>query len=164
MRKYERLTLADRFWPKVRKAGPDDCWDWAGALMRGYGYLGRIPATSQGPLVPSIYATHAAWKIHTGQDVPDGMCMCHKCDRPICVNPAHLFLGTRADNNRDRTAKGRTASHVGELNPSAKLSPGQVAEIRRRYEIGGSTQISLAEEFGIKQPQVSRIVRGVSYL
>jgi hypothetical protein len=175
MRTYARQTLAERFWPKVRRAGPDECWDWQGArtglanAAHRYGYLGRIPASSLGPLVPAIGAHVVSWILHNGP-IPTGIQVCHKCDRPICVNPNHLFLGTQADNNRDRYAKGRDGDryrrnwNTGAHNPRANLTFEQAQEIRERYSRGGVSQARLGAEFGVKQAQVSRIVRGVSYL
>jgi DNA-binding MarR family transcriptional regulator len=81
----------------------------------------------------------------------------------LCVNPAHLFLGTRADNARDRSAKHRDANRNGPHNPNVKLTPAQVAEIRLLYATGDWSQTDLAKEYGVKQPQISRLVRGVSY-
>jgi hypothetical protein len=162
-----RRSLDERFWPKVRKGAPDECWLWTGAKTGGptkwahanpYGYLGRI---RQEPVVPIIRAHVASWTIHNGP-VPDGLCVLHRCDNTLCVNPAHLFLGTRADNARDRSAKGRDANRSGKRNPNAKLTPRQVSNIRRRYE-DGWTQTRLAAEYGVGQPQISRIVRGQSY-
>lgn len=92
--------LADRFEDKVdRSGGPDACWPWTGVRTdRGYGQIwvdgGHRPAT------------HVALEL-AGVDIPDGMVACHHCDNPMCVNPAHLFVGTASDNMRDMLAKGR---------------------------------------------------------
>ena len=88
--------------------------------------------------------------------------MLHTCDNPPCINPAHLWVGTDADNHRDRMLKGRNREQRGERNSNVKLTAEQVAEIRERYA-AGERQTVLAREFGVKQPQVSRIVRGVAW-
>lgn len=92
--------LADRFWAKVQKAGPDDCWPWLASRMpKGYGKLGIASTT------PKL-AHRVSWELHYGP-IPEGLFVCHRCDNPPCVNPAHLFLGTCTDNLRDMVAKGR---------------------------------------------------------
>ncbi len=62
-------------------------------------------------------------------DIPEGMFVCHKCDNPLCINPAHLFLGTPKDNMTDMIKKGRKINSYGEQNPNAKLTEKQVLEI-----------------------------------
>lgn len=91
-------TEAD-FWARVVKE--DGCWRWVGAIDRG-GY-GRFTVRRR-----AIRAHRYAWEAVNGP-VPTGLCVCHHCDNPRCVRPDHLFVGTYADNNRDRDAKGRTA-------------------------------------------------------
>lgn len=94
--------------------------------------------------------------------IPAGMMVCHSCDHPECINPEHLFLGTAADNNRDRTEKGRTVvpDNRGERHPLARLTAENVALIRRLYAGGGVTQVELAARFGVWQTTISKIVRG----
>jgi hypothetical protein len=91
------------------------------------------------------------------------MFVCHRCDNPPCVNPAHLFLGTAADNNRDRHAKGRSKNlDRGARHPKAKLTELQVAELRR-LRLRGWIQADLAVRFGISRGNISKIVNGRSY-
>lgn len=97
------------FWRKVnRSAGPGSCWEWMGRKSRGYGSL-----TRKTPHGTFIRAHRYAWYLANGP-IPDGMVICHKCDNPGCVNPAHLFIGTQDQNNKDRAAKGRTVVLTGD--------------------------------------------------
>lgn len=100
-------------------------------------------------------AHRVAWELSFGP-VPAGLFVCHHCDNPRCVRPDHLFVGTHDANMRDRDRKGRL-SH-GERHVMARLTTAQVAEIRRRWRQGGVTQQRLADEFGVVQTGVSRIV------
>lgn len=88
-------TLAARFEAKCVPVTESGCWLWMGVIhASGYGhYNGKK-------------AHRLSWELHNGS-IPDGMCICHKCDVPSCVNPNHLFLGTQGDNVRDAWTKGR---------------------------------------------------------
>lgn len=155
-----RVPAAERFWPKVAKGGPDDCWEWTAARdPLGYGFFRMEPDE------PMCRAHRAAWTLTHGA-ISDGLIACHHCDNPPCCNPSHLFLGTNSDNAADRVAKGRSSrkvTHFGETSPKAKLTAAEVGEIRRRYAVGGVVQRELGEEFGVSQTQIGRIVRGVRW-
>lgn len=143
-------TEAD-FWERVEK-GPD-CWLWTGWTDRdGYGLWKRRQQNRR--------AHRDAYRFTKGP-IPEGMLVCHTCDNPPCVNPDHLFLGTVADNNRDRERKGRGIRGV--RAHRSKLTPAEVREIRRRYREDGVRQVDLAEEYGVSQPSISSLLRGESW-
>lgn len=118
---------AERFWSNVRIQA-NGCWLWGGhCTPTGYGTVKVGSRTDKTRCVWSAHRT--AWTIANG-DIPDGQCVLHRCDVRACVNPRHLFLGSRLDNARDRNAKGRHWTRRGEDHPNARLSVDQVLAIR----------------------------------
>lgn len=144
--------VVDRFWAKVDRRGPDDCWEWT-ASFNGHGYgqfaINRLPRG----------AHRVAWMLTV--DDPGDLFVLHRCDNPACCNPAHLFLGTQADNIADMDAKGRgrRTGPAPERASTRKLDPADVIEIRRLYDDGGTLQRELADRFGVTQNLISMIVR-----
>lgn len=150
-----------------------ECEEWQGPRSRaGYGRVGRG------------YAHRVAYERLHGP-IPAGMVVRHRCDNPPCVNPAHLELGTHADNMRDMAARGRSfrgeprralmrrvaargmahGTHTrpegrprGERNGHAKLTEATAREVRAAYAAGGTTQRELAARFGVTQMTVSDLV------
>jgi len=139
--------LADKFWEKVDIRGPNECWPWT-AYTNDMGY-GMIKHKGR-----ALRAHRVAWELTYGP-IPEGMFVCHHCDNPLCCNPAHLFIGTQADNLTDMAQKGR--STLGERDGMSKLTAKQVREIRRCYA-EGMLQIRLATEYGVSQNHISNIV------
>lgn len=140
-------TVPDRFIAKLR-LGPSGCWVWTGTCHgKGYGHFSANKRTNK---------THRyVWDAVHGS-IPSGMHVLHRCDNPPCCNPAHLFLGTNADNVADRDAKGRQAK--GDRNGKQKLTAAQVNEIRAKYEAGGATQKDLAAQYGVDGSWICRLV------
>lgn len=170
------------YWAKVDKNGPTPehcpelgpCWLWtAFRLKGGYGQvmIEKWPRK----------AHRVAWILKHGA-IPIGVNVLHRCDNTSCVNDDHLFLGTIADNNADKVAKGRQARGPatapknpargernglhrhpeavlrGEAHGSAKLTAEIVSELRRRYAGGGVTIRHLAREMGVPEPNATAII------
>lgn len=145
-------TDVERFWSYVDKSG--ECWIWTGYRDdEGYGRFGVNGG--------QVKAHRFAWEQEHGP-IPPGKDVCHDCpggDNPACVR--HLFLGTRAENNADRAAKGRYYRADGTASCGApKLTPAQVREIRARYVPRKVTTYQLAREYGVNQSLVWKIVQG----
>ncbi len=150
------LLPENRFWPKVARGTTDECWEWLGNRGRNRYGLFRVGSNK---LDPKIGAHRAAW-IFTHGPIPAGLEVCHRCDNPTCVNPAHLFLGSHAENMEDAARKQRFPHRGGSDNPAARLTAEQVAAIRETYQARGVTQQALAIRYGVSRPQISHIVRG----
>lgn len=99
------------------------------------------------------------YEIFNNIKIPDDKCVCHKCDNPSCVNPNHMFIGTRSENNTDRHIKGRSGDHRGENGSRAKLSESKVIEIIRRARAGES-HLELGKMFGVSKHAIGAITCG----
>lgn len=115
--KLPELSFQDveRFWKKV-KIQPNGCWEWQATKTRaGYGNFFLMDGKKE----RNTMSHRVAYKIYYLKD-PEGFCVCHTCDNPKCVNPLHLWLGTMADNNRDKMLKGhyyKGQEHWAKKNP-----------------------------------------------
>lgn len=152
--------VATKFWGKVDKRGPDECWEWPVSNPRSYGSFS---------LNKVAYRTHRlSYELHNGP-IPDGMFICHKCDNPPCCNPNHLFAGTHQDNMRDMAEKGRwvrvprdekSVNHCfGARNHSTKLTETNAAQIKARMARGDAKR-ALAREFGVDVSIMRQIAKG----
>lgn len=149
----------ERFEAAFTKGAEDACWVWEkGRTTKGYGcmkFRGKAEVSSR-----------ISYTLHKGE-IPAGLFVCHKCDNRLCVNPAHLFLGTNADNTADKVAKRRQSRGVihsvatrGEKNGAAKLTEIDVSVIR---SIKGETQTAIAKRYGVYPSVICNIVRGKSW-
>ena len=153
--KHDSITgrfVGNDFWLYVIKT--ETCWLWTGKHHSGkwpygqYYYKGKLR-----------YAHRVSWELVCG-DIPQGLCVLHHCDNPLCVNPAHLFLGNLEDNALDAVNKGRMFpvwNMKGEGSGNAKLTWKLVRSIRQRYA-SGETQAAIANSIGTDRSNVSCIV------
>lgn len=147
---YTKTPQAVRFAKLVSKTQTSDgCTEWTGRIDR-HGY-GRF----RSPSGRVVQAHRAAWEIANGQ-IPDGLYVLHTCDNRRCVNPSHLFLGTRKDNNNDMLIKKRGAR--GEKNGNAKLTKPSVEFIRSEFLSRRMSSLELGKKYGIGRNYVYQLV------
>ena len=139
-------AVLERMNAHINKDCRDGCWIWTACVTHnGYGVL-KVDGRGR-------RAHRIMWEIVNGP-IPDGMCVLHKCDNPSCVNPAHLFVGTTADNNRDAQQKGRIAR--GERQHIAKLDADDVRSIRRLHP--GISIRRLAIQYGVAKRTIRHVI------
>ncbi len=153
--------VEDRFWAKVIKRGPDECWDWTGCTDKhGYGYLNVGNRRTE-------RAYRISYELHRGP-IPFGLSVCHRCDHPNCVNPAHLFVGTQQDNMGDMIAKGRNSPPPrndvrGEKHGQATFTDREVIALREEFAHKHMSVSAFAELHGTPKVTMWRILRRKNY-
>jgi hypothetical protein len=153
--------IIERFWSYVDKT--DDCWNWQ-ATKTNFGH-GRFETFKNRQIFNSRLAHRIAyWLIYGEYDT--SLNVCHKCDNPLCVNPNHLFLGTRSDNMKDCSDKGRLTSKKakGENSGRAKLTWEQVREIRELHSKGGVSQRQLGRMFRVDNKTIQAIIQNRTWI
>jgi hypothetical protein len=119
----EKQKHLDRYWSRIDKRGPDDCWEFYGCILsNGYGLLPIGKSGRPQRLEPRAH--RLAWVIKYNMLIPKGLCVCHRCDNKICCNPSHLFLGTIKTNLVDMHMKKK----LNRLNPKKHTEKKQKEE------------------------------------
>jgi hypothetical protein len=153
-RTRNRNSIRKKFERCVKKS--EGCWLWTGGLNdKGYG---RIKVSGEGAIIQRAH--QLSW-ILSGNEIPEGLFICHSCDNPACVNPSHLFVGTAKDNTTDAVKKGRMA--FGERQGQHKLTGSDVVSIRLRYIPRVCSQRKLAAEFGVHQHTIWAVLSGINW-
>jgi hypothetical protein len=156
-------NVIERFHRSYDAEAATGCWIWRLARHHtGYGHF-----KLQGK---SWRAHRISWMLANDRSIPVGQHVCHTCDNPSCVNPAHLFLGSDLDNAQDRDRKGRHGSWSkpetrprGEGHCWSRLTEDDVRSIRIRYERGDS-QRSMAKEYGVGETTIYDVVHRRSWI
>jgi hypothetical protein len=148
----KKRTVGERFWALVDATG-QGCWPWTGSKNpKGYG---RCSAFGRGGLL----SHRVAWALTNG-DIPPGLVVRHRCHNPACCRPAHLLLGTQAENIRDSVRDHRHT--FGERNGNAKLTEANVLAIREAKASGfGSTE--LGRRFGVTEALIRQVCKGIGW-
>ena len=139
---------------------------------QGYGRVGysSVASTRHG----QQQAHRVAYALTYGSIPEDRPYVLHRCDNRPCCNPSHLWPGTKAENNRDRAEKGRSAkawkptrsrvtSVIGENHGMAKLTEADVVAIRNRYASGDATMTAIAEDYGMTKVAIRHVVRRMTW-
>lgn len=149
---FDDQNAVRRYESRIDKSG--DCWRWTGASMvSGYGFM-RVAGKRR-------YTHRMAMERALGHEIPPKRNVLHSCDNPPCVNPAHLRLGTQADNMSDCAKRARTTR--GMTNRHAKLTDQEVIEIRALLAVPGRRMEDIASRYGVSRATVSFINTGKTW-
>lgn len=150
-------SVQARFWAKVDRRAPNECWDWQGHIDR-HGY-GKIKVGSR-----PVAAHRIALALQNGQI--GNLHALHSCDNPSCCNPNHLRWGTPKDNATDKMKRGRcrNGDQSGFNNPRCKITPDALREIVSLIDAGQDNNGQIAARFGIHHAMVSKIRTGNAWV
>jgi hypothetical protein len=146
-----KLTNKERYESYIDRSNKNGCHNWLGHTSGHMGY-GRLKVGKK-----HLHAHRYGWELVNGP-IPKGLCICHKCDNPLCQNIDHLFLGTFKDNILDMEKKGRAVHKHGEENKRAKLTNKNVTQIRNKYVKGIYGYKRLAKEFKVSEASIVNII------
>lgn len=144
--------ILSRFEAKYTPDPNSGCWLWIGGVdSSGYGTFVYNKKT--------LGAHRVSFMLFNGE-IPKNTLVCHHCDVRCCVNPKHLFLGSPADNMKDRNSKGRQVHLKGDTNGNSKLSVNDVLWIKEEYNKGGITLKELGKKFNVHKSTIHLIIKG----
>lgn len=153
-RQYYYLDPDQRFFDQIEFEPNTGCWLWTGLIL-ATGYACMSVHGKQIKLHRWAYS-----RFNNKPQVPSHLDVCHRCDVPSCVNPGHLFVGTRLDNMRDCVKKGRTRK--GSKHHNSILSESLVSQIKDRLAKGHGVCV-LAREYKVSPMTISDIKRGATW-
>lgn len=163
--KLSGLSIREKFELRFIPEPNSGCWLWEGnnrSNDSGSMTYGRFSFTDENGREVRKTASRVSYEIYVGP-IPEGMFVCHKCDTPLCVNPSHLFIGTRQDNIDDMERKGRNKVPTGSKHPCTKLTESDVWNMCELFLYGGMSRHDVASYFGVTYNTVKQIFSGKSF-
>lgn len=154
------MPIGERLYSRIKKNPHSECWEWQGSTRRGYG---RLIVGSRKDGTRRNESAHRLSYLFSIGSIPDGMEVCHKCDNPLCINPAHLFVGTKKENAADRDRKGRNIVFTGEEQPRSKLTKKMVKDARWERVFQGTSFQKLADKYGVSKKTMQNAVKGITW-
>lgn len=149
-----RNEIASRFWEKVDIKNENECWNWKACTQsKGYGSFGIGNGKT-------ALAHRIAYELEN-EEIPEGLCVMHLCDNKLCCNPAHLRLGTIAENNRDMLNKRRQA--LGTKNGMSKLTEEKVITMRSDYKAKERTIKEISENYNVHYNTARKAIHGETW-
>lgn len=136
------------------------CWEWKGVKRNGYGRT--ITGSRTDGTRHTVSAHRLSYETWNGP-IPEGYEVCHRCDNPACINPEHLFIGTRQDNVDDRKKKGRNVIKVGEEQPRSKLTKKDVKDARWERVYKGTSFQKLANKYCVNKRTMQNAINGTTW-
>jgi hypothetical protein len=156
----DKKAVFDRLVSHIEINPISHCWEWRGSKRNGYGRM--IVGSRTDGTRKSVSTHRVSYEIVYGE-IPAGMEVCHKCDNPSCVNPNHLFIGTRQDNIDDRERKGRNVVLTGEEQKRSKLTKKAVKDARWERAYKGTSYQKLADRYGVSKKTMMSAINGVTW-
>ena len=157
---FPTMPIKDRLKAMTIICEKSGCWEWQGVKRCGYGRTivgSRTDGTRR-----SVSAHRLAYETWKGE-IPDGYEVCHVCDNPSCINPDHLFVGTRQDNVDDRERKCRNVIKIGEEQPRSKLTKKAVKDARWEKAYKGTSFQELADRYGVSKNTMQNAINGITW-
>lgn len=157
---FQTMPTQDRLKATTVVNTVSGCWEWQGSKHNGYGRT--IVGSRKDGTRHTISAHRLAYETWKGT-IPVGFEVCHKCDNPSCINPDHLFIGTRQDNINDRERKGRNVVKVGEEQARSKLTKKNVKDARWERAYVGTSYQKLADKYGVSKKTIQNAINGATW-
>lgn len=149
------LSDVQRFWAKVERRSGLECWPWKASVWNsGYGQF-RVQLPGRAGRQQTWGAHRAAYALSHGP-IPEGASVLHACDNRLCCNPAHLFIGTQADNMADAAVKGRLHAP----RPKRQKVTDEDCDVALRWAQSGVMRVEIARRLGVTKTWVTRFLKG----
>lgn len=153
------LPLEERLWSRVAINDKTGCWEWTGHRSTVHGAKWHGTIATERSNNERVHRVVYEWLVGS---IPLGMFVCHHCDNPVCVNPAHLFVGTQRDNMRDMVVKGRSNKLFGIDCPWSKLTPERIDRARKLHD-SGMTMAEIGTVYGVHKGTIQKALSGETW-